>query len=306
MPPAMFGQVMPRLAPCMAPVVETCWRQAPDPPASPSRCGLLAEVARKNGASIAYRFGQDRLPLPRFMGWAPWADAPWRQEVTRQSAAPLGHADGVLGFDPSRVPTSGPAAVGVARQWWGRRGKGDHGQGAGALGSVSGKGPTLVAMRRSLPSAWTTDQARLDNAGVPATHRGSRSRPQVALARLQVRGPRLPHGGMAGEDEMGRPYGWRRRLERLGEGSRLAVPGNPLMRALAPAPPAASGRGRHPQRPWQRRDPWSTALTQDAWPPIDVRDGATGPLVVEIVTGPVVARPPPRQEGHQERAVVGR
>lgn len=142
MPPAMFGQVMPRLAPCMAPVVETCWRQAPDPPAPPSRCGLLAEVARKNGASIAYRFGQDRLPLPRFMGWAPWADAPWRQEVTRQSAAPLGHADGVLGFDPSRVPTSGPAAVGVARQWWGRRGKGDHGQGAGALGSVSGKGPT--------------------------------------------------------------------------------------------------------------------------------------------------------------------
>src|SRR6266446_6129759 len=124
------------VGPCMAPVVETCWRQAPDPPAPASRCGLLAEVARKNGTSIADRFGPDRLPLPRFMGWAPWEDAPWRQEVTRHSAAPLGHANGVLGFAPWRFPTSGPEAVGVARQWGGRRGKGDHGQGASACGSV--------------------------------------------------------------------------------------------------------------------------------------------------------------------------
>ena len=86
----------------------------------------------------------------------------------------------------------------------------------------------------------------------------------------------------------------------------LAVPGNTLLRDLETAPPAYSGRGRRPQRPWQRIDQWSTALPRDAWTPIDVRDGAKGPLVVEMVKGPVVAQTPQRQEGHQEMAVVVR
>jgi hypothetical protein len=105
---------------------------------------------------------------------------------------------------------------------------------------------------------------------------------------------------------MGRPYWFRRRLERLGERYMLAVPGNTLIRDLTTAPPELSGRGRRPLRPWQRLDQWSTALPPDAWTPIDVRDGAKGPLVVESVTGPVVARTPQRQEGHQEMAVVAR
>jgi hypothetical protein len=37
-----------------------------------------------------------------------------------------------------------------------------------------------------------------------------------------------------------------------------------------------------------------------------VRDGAKGPLVVEMVKGPVVARTPQRQAGHQEMAVAVR
>jgi len=161
-------------------------------------------------------------------------------------------------------------------------------------------------MRLYLPKEWTTDKARLDKAGVPDTHRGYRSRHQLALDMLQARGPQLPHGWIAGDDEMGRPYWFRRRLERLGERYMLAVPGNTLIRDLATAPPESSGRGRRPQRPWQRLDQWSTALPPDAWTPIDVRDGAKGPLVVESVKCPVVARTPQRQEGHQEMAVVVR
>ena len=78
------------------------------------------------------------------------------------------------------------------------------------------------------------------------------------------------------------------------------------MRDLATPPPASRGRGRRPQRPWQRLDQWSTALAPKAWTPIDVRDGAKGPLVIESVKGPVVARTPQRQEGHREMAVVVR
>jgi hypothetical protein len=86
----------------------------------------------------------------------------------------------------------------------------------------------------------------------------------------------------------------------------LAVPGHTLIRDLETAPPESRGRGRRPKRPWQRLDPWSTSLAQDAWTSIDVRDGAKGPLVVEMVTCPVVARTPQRQAGHQEMAVVVR
>ncbi len=84
----------------------------------------------------------------------------------------------------------------------------------------------------------------------------------------------------------------------------LAVPGNTLMRDLEAAPPAYSGRGRRPQRPWQGLDRWQTALPAEAWTTLDVRDGAKGPLVVDLVKRRVVARTPQRQEGHEETMVV--
>ncbi len=304
--PAIFDQVLPRLTTFMAPFVATFCRQALDQQAYTSICGLLSDVERKNIASIAYRFGQDRLPLQRFIGWAPWEDVPFRQELTRQVAEHLGHADGVLVFDPSGFPKSGTASVGVARQWCGRLGKVDNCQVAVSLGYVSGAGHTLVDMRLYLPKAWTTDQARLDKAGVPTAHRGYRSRHQLALDMLQASGRRLPPGWIAGDDERGRPYGFRRRLHGLGERSMLAGPGHTLIRDLETAPSASSGRGRRLTPPWQRVEAWSAALEEGAWKRLDVRDGSTGPLVVDVVTRRVVARTPRRQQGDEELFVVRR
>jgi SRSO17 transposase len=284
--PAIFDQVMPRLATFMAPFVETFCRQELDQHAHTYICGLLSDVERKNIESIAYRFGQDRLPLQRFIGWAPWEDVPLRQELTRQVAEHLGHAEGVLVFDPSGFPKSGTESVGVARQWCGRLGKVDNCQVAVYLGYVSGEGHTL------------------DKAGVPNAHRGYRSRHQLALDMLQASGTRLPHGWIAGDDEMGRPYWLRRRLNSLGERYMLAVPGNTLIRDLETAPPASSGRGRHPTLPWQRVEAWSAALAEGAWKRIDVRDGSKGPLVVDVVKRRVVARTPRRQQGDEELLVV--
>ena len=227
--PEIFDQVLPRLTTFMAPFVETFCRQELEQHAHTSLCGLLSDVERKNIASIAYRFGQDRLPLQRFLGWAPWDEVPLRQELTRQVAAHWGQADGVLVCDPSGFPKSGTESVGVARQGCGRLGKVDNCQGAVDVGSVSGVGHTLVDMRLYWPTEWTTDKARLDKAGVPHAQRGYRSRHPWALDMLQTRGPPLPHGWSAGDDEMGRPYWFRRRLARLGERSRLAVPGNTLI-----------------------------------------------------------------------------
>src|SRR5713226_4118389 len=304
--PQIFDQVMPRLETFMAPFVATFCRQEPSAHAHTYVRGLLSDVERKNVESIAYRFGQDRLPLQRFIGWAEWDEAPLRQELTRQVAEQWGQAEGVLVFDPSAFVKSGAESVGVARQWCGRLGKIDNCQVAIYLGYVSGAEHTLVDMRLYLPTAWTQDTARLDKAGVPHDCRGYRSRHQLALEMLQDSGARLPHAWIAGDDEMGRPYWFRRRLDRLGERYLLAVPGNTLIRDLEAAPPTYSGRGRRPQRPWQGINLWRTSLPAEAWTTIDVRDGAKGPLVVDIVKRRVVARTPQRQEGHGETVVVVR
>jgi hypothetical protein len=74
--PEIFDQMLSRLTTFMAPFVETFCRQELEQHAHTYLCGLLSDVERKNIESIAYRFGQDRLPLQRFLGWAPWEAGP--------------------------------------------------------------------------------------------------------------------------------------------------------------------------------------------------------------------------------------
>jgi hypothetical protein len=69
-------------------------------------------------------------------------------------------------------------------------------------------------------------------------------------------------------------------------------------------PPAARSRGRRPQRPWQSVETWSQSLEETAWDKIDVRDGSTGPLVVDAVKRRVVSSTPRRQQGDPETLVV--
>ena len=176
--PEVFEQVMPRLRAFLAPFVDTLQGQAPRAQAQTSVRGLLADVERKNVAAIADHFGQDRLGLQGCSGWDDGDDAPVRHTLRSHVGQHLGQADGVLVFDPSAFPKSGRESVGVARQWCGRLGKVDNGQGAISVGYVARQGHTLVDLRFSLPKAWTQEKARVDKAGVPKVHRGYRTRPQ--------------------------------------------------------------------------------------------------------------------------------
>ena len=304
--PAIFEQVIPRLYTFLEPFVTLFQGQAADQHAKTYICGLLSDVERKNIESIAYRFGQSRLPLQGFIGWDAWDDEPLRQELRRQVKTHLGQADGVLVFDPSGFPKSGRESVGVARQWCGRLGKVDNCQVAIYLGYVSRKGHTLVDTRLFLPKDWTKDKARLDKAGVPNAARAYRTRHQLALEMLATHGASLPHGWIAGDDEMGRPYWFRRRLAALGERYLLAVPSNTAMRDLEAEPPESSGRGSRPKWPWYSVEAWSQSLADASWQRIDVRDGSKGPLVVEAVKRRVVSRTHRRQQGDEETVVVMR
>ena len=65
---------------------------------------------------------------------------------------------------------------------------------------------------------------------MPKACRGYHTRHGGALEMLADHGEALPHGWIAGDDEMGRPYWFRRRLAALGERYLLAVPSNTLIR----------------------------------------------------------------------------
>src|SRR4029450_8125025 len=138
--PEIFEQVVPRLYPFMAPFVKTFQGQVAAQHAKIYVCGLLSDVKHKNIESIAYRFGQSRLPLQGCTGGDAWDDAPLREELRGQVKRHLGQDDGVLVFDPSGFPKSGRESVGVARQWCGRLGKVDNCPVAVYLGCVSWRG----------------------------------------------------------------------------------------------------------------------------------------------------------------------
>lgn len=302
--PEIFEQVIPRLSTFMTPFVKIFQGQVAEQHAKTSVCGLLSNLERKNVESIAYRFGHSRLPLQAFIGWDAWDDEPLRSALRSQVEKHLGQGDGVLVCDPSGFAKSGRESVGVARQWCGRLGKVDNCQVAMYVGYVSSKGHTLVDQRLFLPKEWTKDTARLDKAGVPKAYRAYRTRHQLALELLTTNGAWLPHSWIAGDDEMGRPYWFRRRLAALGERYLLAVPSNTALRDLETEPPASSGRGRPGQRPWHSVETWSQALGEESWQRIDVRDGSKGPLVVEAVKRRVVSRTHRRQQGEEETLVV--
>jgi len=172
------------------------------------------------------------------------------------------------------------------------------------LGSVSRKGQSRADTRLYLPKEWTKDKARLDKAGVPHASRAYRTRHQLALEMLAKNGAALPHRWIAGDDEMGRPAWFRRRLAALDERYLLAVPSNTAIRDLETPLPEYRGQGRRPARPWHSVQAWGQALAATAWRCLDVRDGVKGPLVVEIVTRRVVSRTHRRQQGDEELLVV--
>ena len=124
--PQVFDQVMPRLERFMEPFVASLVRKEQVDHASTFVQGLLSDLEHKNVESIAYRFGQGRMPLQWFVGVSSWDHEPLRDELVRQVGERLGEADGVIVFDPSAFPKSGQDSVGVARQWCGRLGKVDN------------------------------------------------------------------------------------------------------------------------------------------------------------------------------------
>ena len=266
--------------------------------------GLLSGLERKNTEMIAYLHDQDRQPLQKFIGQVMWDPRPLIGELVRQVGAELGEADGVLVFDPSGFPKQGHNSVGVARQWCGRVGKTDNCQVGIYLGYVTRKEHALVDFRLFVPKEWSRDKTRRKKCGVPQGTK-HRTRHELSLEMLDEHGAALPHGWIAGDDEMGRPAEYRGKLRKRGEKYLLAVPANTLVRALDAEPPPPTKSSRPRKAPFLRAAKWVAAQPQEAWTAIDVRDGEKGPIVVEVLKARVQAKLG-RRNGPEETLVAFR
>jgi SRSO17 transposase len=267
--------------------------------------GLLSKLPRKSAEAIAYLHDQQRQGLQNFVGQVPWDHKPLIATLAGQVGQDLGEPDGVIVFDPSAFLKKGTKSVGVIRQWCGRFGKVENCQVGVFMAYVSRKEHALVNARLYLPVEWAKDRTRREEAGVPKAVK-FRTRHQQALEMLAESGQALPHSWVAGDDEMGRPSGFRGQLRGRVERYLLGVPSNTLVRDLDVPPPEYAGRGRHPMSPFLRLDRWKSALPEGAWTRIEVRDGEKGPLVVEVAKRRVQARTETGGTGPEELLFVTR
>jgi SRSO17 transposase len=288
-PPELLRGLLPRVTLFLEPFLESLLGPEQKQHATAYTTGLMSGLEHKTGEGIAYLYGQDRQGIQKFIGQVPWDDQPLLRTLAVQVGIELGEPDGVIVFDPSAFPKKGDKSVGVGKQWCGRLGKVENCQVGVYMAYVTRKEHAIVNTRLYLPEEWAKDRGRRKEAGVPKSIKFC-TRHQLALEMLSECGGELPHTWIAGDDEMGRPSGFRLVLRALGKRYLLAVPSNTLIRDIDAPPPEYSGRGPHPKNPFIRVDDWCAKLPEDAWTTIDVRDGEKGPLVIDAVKRRVQAR----------------
>lgn len=296
--PAVFKGMLERLKTFAEPFVSWLTRREQVEHARTYLAGLVSDIERKNVESIAYLHDQERRRLQAFVGTAPWEHQPLLDELAIQVGQKFGEPDAVLVFDPSGFPKKGSHSVGVGRQWCGRLGKVDNCQVGVYLGYVAREEHALVNVRLYLPQDWAKDSSRRRQCGIPKQVR-FRTRHELALEMLADQGAVLPHGWIAGDDEMGRSTWFRGELSTRHERYLLAVPSNTTIRDLRGDVPDGSRK-----RPFEQVRFWAERLPPKAWVRIDVRDAHKGPLVVHAAMTRVVAKTEGRRIGPEETLVA--
>jgi SRSO17 transposase len=170
---------------------------------------------------------------------------------------------------------------------------------------VSAAEHALVSTRLYLPREWAKDKDRRRKCHVPREVR-FKTRHELSLDMLDELGHLLPHGWIAGDDEMGRSSSFRRELRARNERYLLAVPSNTLVRDLTAHVLAPDGPGAPRKAPFVRADKWRESLSPAAWTALEVRDGEKGPLAVEVTSCRVQAKADGKRVGPEELFVIVR
>src|ERR1700716_2728312 len=149
--------------------------------------GLIGPGDRKSVAPMAERFAPgDYDQLHHFVAAGVWDAAPLEAELLIQADELVGGSDAVLVIDDTALPKKGKHSVGVAAQYASALGKTANCQTLVSLTLARGEVPVTIALRLFLPESWTSDRALLKRAGVPAERRAARTKPEIALAEIDL------------------------------------------------------------------------------------------------------------------------
>lgn len=147
--------------------------------------GLIGPGDRKSVQPMAARVALGEYDqLHHFIAAGVWDAEPVETELLVQADKLVGGSDAVLVIDDTAIPKKGTHSVGVAAQYASALGKTANCQTLVSLTLARGEVPVMLALRLFLPENWTSDQARLKRACVPAGYRTGRTKPELALVEV--------------------------------------------------------------------------------------------------------------------------
>lgn len=188
--------------------------------------GLLAEVERKNGwtlAEAAGDIGPERMQ--RLLNFYAWDCDGLRDDVRDVVVEAIGDEQtGVLIVDETGFLKKGNSSAGVARQYSGTARRIENSQVGVFLAYVSDRGWALIDRELYLPKAWTDDRQRCRDAGIDDDI-GFATKPGLAQLMIErALDARIPFGWVTADEAYGQVGRLRMWLESRGVAHMLAVP----------------------------------------------------------------------------------
>ena len=263
--------------------------------------GLIGPGDRKSVQPMAARSNKVSYDqLHHFVGSGVWDEAPLEAALLAEANRLVGGDDAWLIIDDTALPKKGRHSVGVAPQYASALGKNANCQTLVSVTLASREVPVMVGLRLFLPESWTSDAARLDRARVPEELRPYRTKPEIALAEIDlVRAAGVRFGCVLADAGYGLSAAFRQGLS--GRGLAWAV-GIPFKQKVYPAdvsmifPVANRGRPRKNAIPDMTSRPAQAMLETLPWRKVSWRRGTKGKLSARFAVVRVrVADGPPQR-----------
>jgi len=245
--------------------------------------GLIGPGDRKSMQPMAERLAPGNYDqLHHFIADGVWNAAPLETELLVQADRLVGGSDAVLVIDDTALPKKGDHSVGVAAQYASALGKTANCQTLVSLTLARAEVPVMVGLRLFLPESWTSDPARLKQAGVPADYRDGCSKPEIALAEIdRVIAAGVRFGAVLADAGYGLSAPFRQGLTARRLIWAVGIPGR---QKVYPAhvklifPVAGRGRPRQRHIPDILSKPAEELLAATRWRSISWRQGTKGAL----------------------------
>jgi SRSO17 transposase len=188
--------------------------------------GLLAEVERKNGWTLAETAGEaGPQGMQRLLNFYAWDADGVRDDVRDAVVEVLADAErGVLIADETGFVKKGTRSAGVARQYSGTAGRIENSQIGVFLAYASDRGRALIDRELYLPKEWIADRDRCAAAGIPDDV-GFATKPELAQLMVErALAAKIPFAWFTADEAYGQVGRLRLWLEEHDIAHVLAVP----------------------------------------------------------------------------------